>query len=63
MRCFLVAGNLKQLVLFVPPAEVKIEITGEKTFGNKQQAVVTAAGLRLKVVITSEMAQKLMAMC
>ena len=53
----------KATCLFVPPADVKIEITGEKTFGNKQKAVVTAAGLRLKAIFTPEMAQKLMAMC
>jgi len=48
---------------FLPPAEVKIEIIGEKMFGDKQKAVVTAAGLRLKAIFTPEMAQKLMAMC
>ena len=48
---------------FVLPADLKVEITGGKLFGNKQKAIVTAADTQLKVTIAPEMAAKLMSMC
>jgi hypothetical protein len=44
---------------FIPRQQVRLEIMGEKMFGSKQKAVVTAGGLQLKATIAPEMAQKL----